>query len=142
MTTRRGDRGSAAVEMAVLMPLFVVLFSAAIALGRTAGAIGAVEMAAYDGARSASLARDAVAAGAAARQAVISSLAGQGYACRGGPEVSVDTDGFAAPVGTPASVTVRVDCRVSYVDLSVLRLGDRVVSAVFVSPLDRYRGRG
>jgi hypothetical protein len=128
--------------MAVLMPLFLLLFSAAIALGRTAGAIGAVEMAAYDGARTASLARDGGAAGVAAREAVASSLAAQGYACRGGPMVTVDTEGYAEPVGTPASVAVRVDCRVSYADLGVLRLGDRVVSAGFVSPLDRYRGRG
>lgn len=135
------DRGSAAVEMAVLMPLFVVLFAAAVALGRTAGAIGAVEMAAYDGARTASLARQPDAAREAAVRAVGDSLTDQGYACRGGPEVTVDTGGFDEPVGSPATVTVRVTCRVSYADLEVLELGERVVAAVFVSPLDQYRSR-
>lgn len=141
MTAGAGERGSAAVEMAVLMPLFVLLFSVAIALGRTAGAIGAVEMAAYHGARAASLARDAVAAEQAATRAATGSLAQRGYACRNGPVVRVDTEGFTVPVGTPATVTVRVACQVSYADLGGLELGERVVSAGFVSPLDRYRGR-
>lgn len=139
---RRRDRGSAAIETAVLMPLFVALICVALALGRTAGALAAVEMAAYAGARTASLARQAADAEAAATAAVTRSLAEHGYACRDGPQVTVDTAGFAEPVGTPASVTVRVACRVSYADLGPLELGDRIVSAEFVSPLDLYRGRG
>jgi len=136
----RPDRGSAAVEMAVLMPLFVVLFTGAIVIGRTGSAISAVEMAAYDGARTASLARDATSARTSATGAVAESLSRLGLSCRGGPDVVVDTAGFGEPVGTPASVTVRVTCQVSFSDIGS-GLPGRVVSASFVSPLDQYRVR-
>lgn len=142
MTGVGRSRGSAAVEIAVLMPLFVALFTAAVVLGRTAGAISAVEMAAYDAARTASLARDAGTAHSQATATVTASLAGQGFSCVGGPAVDVDTSGFARPVGTPASVTVQVTCRVSYGDVDLLGVpADRAVSASFVSPLDQYRIR-
>jgi Flp pilus assembly protein TadG len=137
---RRCDRGSAAVEMAVLMPVFVALFTAVIVIGRTSSAVSAVEMAAYEGARTASLARDADSARIAAAGAVTESLSRQGNTCRGGPEIEVDTTGFGRPVGTPASVAVRVTCQVSFGDLGGALPG-RVVSASFVSPLDQFRVR-
>lgn len=137
-----GGRGSAAIEMAVLMPMFVALFTAAVVLGRTGNAISAVEMAAYDGARTASLARDAGTARAEAVTTVADSLSSQGFACVGEPTVEVDTAGFSQPVGAPASVTVRVTCRVTYTDIDLLGVpGDREMSASFVSPLDQYRIR-
>lgn len=134
-------RGSAAIEMAVLMPMFVALFSAAIVLGRTANAISAVEMAAYDAARTASIARDAETAALQAATTVESSMAGQGFSCAGAPEVVVDTSGFAAEVGTPASVTVTVTCQVTFGDIDLIGLPDQEVSSSFVSPLDQYRTR-
>jgi Flp pilus assembly protein TadG len=135
-------RGSAAIEVAILMPMFLALFTGGVVLGRTGTALSAVEMAAYDGARTASLARDAGTAQTLAATAVRSSLDNQGYSCVGGPEIEVDTSGFAEPVGTPASVTVTVTCQVSYTDIDLLGLTtDRPLSADFVSPLDQYRTR-
>jgi Flp pilus assembly protein TadG len=137
-----GQRGSAALEMAVVMPLFVALFTTAVVLGRTGNAISAVEMAAYDGARTASLARDAATARAQAVATVNRSLAGQGFSCVGEPEVEVDVSQFSLPLGTPASVTVTVTCRVTYADIDLLGVpADREITASFVSPLDQYRIR-
>ncbi|HEY8473556.1 MAG TPA: TadE/TadG family type IV pilus assembly protein [Natronosporangium sp.] len=137
----RGTNGSAAIEMAVLMPMFVALFTAAILLGRVSNATSAVEMAAYDGARTASLARDAATAEFQAITTVGESLAEQGLACVGGPTVTVDTSGFSQPVGTPASVTVSVTCLVTIGDIDLIGVPDQPVSASFVSPLDQYRSR-
>jgi Flp pilus assembly protein TadG len=138
---RQRTRGSAAIEMAVLMPVFVALFTAAVVLGRTANAISAVEMAAYDAARTASIARDAGTAASQATTTVEESLAGQGFSCASEPEVVIDTSGFAAEVGTPASVTVTVTCRVSFGDIDLIGVPDQEVSSTFVSPLDQYRTR-
>lgn len=143
MTAVRRERGSAALEMAVIMPLFVVLFTTAVVLGRVSHALSAVEMAAYDGARTASLARDGVTARDRAADTVGEHLSDEGYSCVDGPAVSVDTTGFAAEVGTPASVTVTVTCRVTYADIDLLGVpADREITASFVSPLDQYRVRG
>jgi Flp pilus assembly protein TadG len=134
-------RGSAAIEMAVLMPMFVALFTSAIVLGRTANAISAVEMAAYDAARTASIARDAATASSQATATVEQSLADQGFSCAGPPEVVVDTSGFAERVGVPASVSVTVTCQVTFGDIDLIGLPDQEVSRSFVSPLDQYRTR-
>lgn len=136
-----GGRGSAAIEMAVLMPMFVALFTAAMLLGRVGNAISAVEMAAYDAARTASIARDAATAQTQALTTVDESLAQQGFSCVGGPDVVVDASGFSQPVGTPASVTVSVTCMVTVGDIDLIGVPDREVSASFVSPLDQYRTR-
>lgn len=142
MRSRGGNtNGSAAIEMAVLMPMFVALFTAAILAGRVGNAMSAVEMAAYDAARTASLARDAGTAQTQALATVDASLAGQGFTCVGGPTVEVDTAGFSQPVGTPASVTVSVTCLVTVGDIDLIGVPDQPVSASFVSPLDQYRTR-
>lgn len=135
------SRGSAAIEMAVLMPMFVAVFTAAILAGRMSNAASAVEMAAYDAARTASLARDAATAEIEALTTVEDSLAGQSLSCVGGPTVVVDTAGFGRPVGTPASVTVSVTCTVTVGDIDLIGVPDQDVSASFVSPLDQYRTR-
>lgn len=139
-----GARGSAAIEMAVLMPMFLALFTAGVVLGRTGTAISAVEMAAYDGARTASLARTADAAAGQAEAAVARSLASQGLSCVGGPDVELPdvAAAFSQPVGTPASVTVRVTCWVTYGDVDLVGVpADRPLTASFTSPLDQYRVR-
>jgi D-arabinose 1-dehydrogenase-like Zn-dependent alcohol dehydrogenase len=128
--------------MAVLMPMFLALFTAGVVLGRTGTAISAVEMAAYDGARTASLARSAASAHSLATATVADSLASQGLSCVGGPAVELDAAGFSQPVGTPASVTVRVTCWVTYGDVDLVGVpADRPITASFTSPLDQYRVR-
>ena len=138
----RRDRGSAAIEVAILMPLFLAFFTTAVVLGRTANAISAVEAAAYDAARTASIARDAGTAQTRASATVWESLSDHGVACVDGPIVEVNTSGFGTPVGNPASVSVTVTCRVTFVDIDLVGVpADQAISASFVSPIDQYRTR-
>lgn len=142
---RLADHGSVSIETAIALPLLLTLLALAMVVGRTANAVSAVEMAAYDGARTASLARDHDTAQAQATASAEQSLREQGYTCVGGPQVSISgvpDDPWATPIGTPASVFVQVRCRVSYVDVAVPGLPtDRTITRYFVSPLDQYRTR-
>ena len=84
MTTwahRRDERGSAAIEAVVGLPAFVLFVGLIIFGGRTATTHSAVESAAADAARSASIARTAAAAKSDAKTAAESSLANQDIHC-------------------------------------------------------------
>ncbi|WP_018587054.1 TadE/TadG family type IV pilus assembly protein [Salinispora arenicola] len=150
------DRGSVSVEVAILAPAFIALLVLAGVAGRTAVAAEAVEAAAHDAARAASISRDAGTAGQRARDAAVRQLDWRGLSCTGTPTVDLSgavngqatsfAAAFRSSVGQQASVTVRLTCTV---DLSDLRLealpgmpSSRRVSASFTSPLDRYRSRG
>ncbi len=136
----RGERGSAAIELVLLIPALMVLVLFAVAGGRVAIAHGSVEQAAADAARAASIARTAGEAQASAAEAARATLANQGLSCTS-LTVTLDTSGFATPVGTPASVAATVSCTVRISDLAVPGLPDPVVRATVTSPLDVYRGR-
>lgn len=134
------DRGSVSVEVAVLMPAFLFLVALAAVTGRTAIAQNALDQAAHDAARAASISRTAAAAGAAGESAALDALRRQGLGCA--PQVTVDTSGFATPVGAPAVVRVTVGCAVSFADLALPGVpGSRALGAEFTSPIDRYRSR-
>lgn len=142
MTGRGRSRGSAAIEMAILMPVFVALFTTVVVIGRTANATSAVEAAAYNAARTASLARDYATATEQAQTAVQTTLADYGVGCQNLTVVIQDAAEFAKQVGTLASVTATVTCQVTYADVDLLGVPDNLtVSASFVSPLDQYRSR-
>lgn len=132
--------GSASVEAAVLTVVFGLLIAFAIAGGRLVTAEAATDHAARAAARAASLQRDPDAALALARTAADSSLAEQHLRC-GRLDVAVDTGSFAAPLGTPASVTATVRCAVDWSDLGLPAAGGPVVESVAVSALDRWRER-
>lgn len=143
MTVRgsRKQRGSAAVEVAVAAPLLMLIVLVVVAGGRLELARGAVQQAAADAARSASIARTASEATSTATSAAGATLANQGLRCQPG-RVTVDTAGFATAVGTPAQVAATVSCTVPLADLGLPGLpGSRVVSATVTSPLDTHRGR-
>ncbi len=109
--------------------------------GRTATAHQALESAAADAARSASLERSATEAEAAAEQAARSSLSNQDIDCLA-VNVDVDTDGFSTRVGHDSSVDVIVTCRLDLSDLSIPGVpGSRVLSASTSSPIDTWRER-
>lgn len=128
------------VEVAVLTPAFLMLLALAAVTGRTAIAQNALDIAAHDAARAASISRSAGAARTAGESAALDALRAQGLACT--PRVSVDTSGFGTPVGTPAAVTATVNCSVTFADLALPGVpGSRALSASFTSPLDRYRSR-
>jgi Flp pilus assembly protein TadG len=137
----RDERGSATVEAVVGVPAFVLFVGLIIFGGRTAMANEALQSAAADAARSASIARTASEAQEDAEIAAQASLVNQDVNCRS-VTVSVDTSDFAKPVGVPGSVAVSVACRLDLSDLSVPGIpGNRVIRATMSSPLDTWRQR-
>jgi hypothetical protein len=56
-------------------------------------------------------------------------------------QVTLDTTGFAAPVGTPASVGATVTCQVDIAGLLPGLPGSMSITATVRSPLDTYRER-
>jgi Flp pilus assembly protein TadG len=141
-TTAQSDqRGSVAVETAILLPVFLLLIALATVVGRLAIATNAVTLAAHDAARAASMSRDEDTAHERAIEVARTTLADQGLPCQR-LVVSPDTSQFARSVGTPASVEVTVVCDIALRDIAVAGLpGNRQVSATFVSPVDTWRGR-
>lgn len=135
-----GEGGSASLELAILAPVLLVLLALVVMGGRFAMASTAISGVAGAAARDASLARDPAGARAAAVSTALATLADQGVHCAGIPAVRVDTSGFAASPGTPASVSVEVSCVVVVNGLSVPGLpSTRTVDDRAVSPLDPYR---
>jgi len=137
----RRDAGSSALEITVLAPVLLFIFAMAITAMRIEVADQAIESAAHDAARAASISRTEDQANTDARNTANASLNGDGIECRT-LTVRVDTAGFGAPVGTPASVTVTVTCIVELSDVSMPGLpGTKTLTATFVSSIDSYRGR-
>jgi Flp pilus assembly protein TadG len=138
--SRHDERGSAAIEVVLLVPALMLLLMFAVAGGRVSIARGSVEQAAADAARAASLARTASDAQTTALEAARATLANQGLTCTS-MSVTLDTTGFATPVGAPGNVAATVSCAVRLTDLAIPGLSDRVVTATLTSPLDVYRAR-
>jgi Flp pilus assembly protein TadG len=137
---RPADSGSAALETVILAPPMLAFIAFAVIGMRIEVAAGAIEAAAHDAARSASISRNAVEAQANAGATANASLSNQGLSCE--PEVVVNTSQFALEVGTPATVTVQVTCTVTFADIAAPGMpGSRTVQATFVSPIDWYRAR-
>lgn len=136
-----GERGSVTLELAVLAPVLLMFLGLIVAAGRIQLAGGSVEAAAADAARQASIARTPAAAQAAALASARATLAAEGLTCS--PLlVSVDTTGFAAPLGKPAAVSAHVTCTVPLADLLVPGMpGSHRLSATGTSALDPFRGR-
>jgi len=130
------------VEAALLAPGLLLLIGLIILGGRISVAGGSVEDAAAAAARQASLARTGEQARRAALDTAEVSLAADHLQCSR-TTVTVDTAGFAVPVGHPAQVRVEVACQVRLSDLGMPGLlpGSRRLEAVALSPLDPYRAR-
>ena len=130
------NRGSAALELALLAPAVLLVIDLAVAGGRLTEGQSRVDDAAYAGARAASQAPDATTAAATATRIVATTLGGGGASCVG-YQVSVDTASFH-PGGT---VAVDVTCDASLRDLSFLPLpGTHAVHGRGVSSVDLYGG--
>lgn len=135
---RRDERGSVAVETAVVAPALVALLLLVVFAGRVAQAEGEVRRAASEAARAASLRQHAGDAEAEAQAVAAANLAASGVTCRTF-ETVVDTTDFA-PGG---SVAVTVRCVASMRDVSLLGVpGSRTFVAQSVEVVDRYRGEG
>lgn len=138
---RRDERGSAAIEAAIGVPAFALFVGLVIFGGRTATTHQALQSAAADAARSASLARNADVARANAREAATSSINNQKIGCSA-IDVAVDTSDFDKQPGVPGSVNVTVSCRLDLSDLAVPGVpGSRVMRATMSSPIDTWRER-
>jgi Flp pilus assembly protein TadG len=136
-----GQHGSVSVEVAILLPVFLLLIALATVVGRLTVAANAVTIAAHDAARAASISRDHDTAHEQAVRVASTTLADQGLRCED-LTVTPDTSQFSRPVGTPATVEVTVVCDVAMRDIAFAGLpGSRQVSASFTSPIDTWRGR-
>ena len=137
----RGERGSAAIEAAIGVPAFALFVGLIVFGGRTANAHEALQSAAADAARSASIARDAQTATTDARAAATASVSNQHIRCAQ-VEVAVDTSDFNKAPGVPGSVAVTVTCRLNLSDLAVPGVpGSKVFSSTMSSPIDTWRER-
>lgn len=135
------DRGSFAVETAILAPVLIMVLGLMVALGRVIDAEGAVDIAARAAARAASLERDPGSAQSQAQSAAAQSLSGDGITCRSSG-VSVDTGGYATAVGQDAEVTAEVTCTADLSDIALPGLpGAKELHSSWTSPLDTYRAR-
>jgi Flp pilus assembly protein TadG len=139
---RDGDAGNAALELVILAPIVLLLISFVVAAGRISVAQGAVQAAARDAARQASISRTPAAAQAAGQLSAEAELGQEGLDCAPAAAVSVDVAGFDTPVGQPATVTATVTCTVPLSDLLLPGTpGSKHLTAAFTSPLDPFRGR-
>ncbi|MEU7850981.1 TadE/TadG family type IV pilus assembly protein [Micromonospora parva] len=153
--TRAAERGSVSIEVAVLAPAFIALMVLAGVVGRSAVAAEALDAAAHDAARAASISRNSATARTAALEAARKQLDWHGLACANdlqptftgsvaGKDSGFD-DAFSSSVGTDATVTVTISCRVSFRDITLDILpgmpSERLITGQFTSPLDRYRSR-
>lgn len=136
---RMGERGSAALEMAVVAPALLGIIALMIFGGRYALATQTVNAAAAAAARAASIERTAGTAKSSAAATAAATLSNQDLRCVS-TQVDVDTSGFATEVGQAAMVEVSVTCAVSMAGL-VGMPGSLTLSATASSPLDIYRER-
>jgi Flp pilus assembly protein TadG len=138
---QRDQRGSATVEITMLVPALLLTLGLVVAGGRVWFARTTVNEAAHSAARAASLARSAGEAGTAGRSAGAQSLTTGGLRCAS-TTVRVNTAAFGVPVGTPATVTATVGCRVAFADLLLPGLPGAIdLDATGASALDTYRSR-
>lgn len=137
---RRGDRGSAAVEAAVIAPAFIALLLLVVFAGRVVNAGNEVESAAAAAARAASQMASPAAATAEAEQVANASLSDAGVTCQSSSNrVQVDTQQLV-PGG---SVTVTVRCTTRLGDMALIELpGHQTFEASATEVVDIYRGGG
>ncbi|MFG1971549.1 TadE/TadG family type IV pilus assembly protein [Nonomuraea fuscirosea] len=134
------ERGSIALEMAIIAPALIALLLMVIGLGRITLAHSALDAAARDAARQASIARDPAEARSTATSSARAALAREALSCT--PSVTVDTAGLSAPLGRPATVVAHVSCRLQLADLALPGIpGSKTITSSFTSPVDPYRAR-
>lgn len=129
------ERGSVAVEVAVIAPALLFLMLLVVYAGKVSEADGNVERAASDAARAASLRQHPSDATTDAQESAAANLTAAGVPCLT-LTTSVDTDDFV-PGGT---VTVTVRCEAAMADVTLLGVpGRRTFTATAVEVIDTYR---
>ncbi|MEY9969287.1 Flp pilus assembly protein TadG [Streptacidiphilus sp. MAP12-16] len=131
------DRGSAATETALIMPLLIMLLLLSIGSGRLVSARQDVDQAAHAAARAASLARSPGEAVRAAQQAAATALASAGLACS-----HLDANISTADYHPGGQVGVSLACTASLSGLTGVPMpGHHTVQATSTSVIDTYRGQ-
>lgn len=140
---RRDERGAASIE-AVLVAIALGLFIALVILGgRVEMAKQAVQSAAYDAARSASISRTSGEANSSGQSTAMASLSQQGIHCTRS-NVTIDTSAFNTALGTTGSaalIRATVTCTIDVSGLGLPGINQRTITETMTSPLDAYRGR-
>jgi Flp pilus assembly protein TadG len=135
----RNDRGSESVELAILLPVGILILAMLVIGARIALAGDRISGVAGIAARDASLARSPTAAQQIATASATNALTDRNLHCAD-IQVSVDTSGFTSAPGGPAAVTVTVACTVDLSDIGVAGLpGSRTLRDSSTSPLDPAR---
>lgn len=136
MTGRRDERGSLALEMAMIAPALLLIIGLIYAYGRVGQVNGTLESGTRDAARSATMARNYTDAYDRAKQVVRDALAGAPQRCR--TSLDVELHGDFLP-GEP--VTVTASCTYDISDLGLPGApGSLTAHSSFTSMLDPYRG--
>lgn len=137
---RTAERGSAALEALIIVPVCLAAVAVVVMAGRLAVAQQVTETAAADAARAGSIARSAVTAQADARTAAERSLTDQDLNCT---QLTVDIDAsqIGNAVGQRGAVTATITCHATLSDLASLGIlpGSVPVTASMTSPIDRFR---
>lgn len=132
------DRGSAAVEAAIIAPAVIALLLLVVLAGRVVHAAGEVQSAASAAARAGSQQRTEAAAVEVAEQTVNDNLVDAGVACTPLAHVQVDAD-----VRPGEQVQVTVECTVQLGDMALLSVpGTRTFEATATEVVDTFRGGG
>lgn len=138
----KDDRGALSLEAIILTPALILVLLLVLAFGRISSAGNAVDTAARNAARAASLERTGAAASSSGEQMARDVLSRQGLNCTS-TSVAVSTDGFSLPLGEPASTTATVRCTVRLSDIGLPGLpGAKTMTSSFTSSIDSHRQRG
>jgi Flp pilus assembly protein TadG len=135
------DDGALSLEAMILFPLLIMVLLLIVAFGRIQASGNAVDTAARNAARAASLERDAQAARTAGTEDARAGLSDQGLSCTA-VSVDITTGGFSAALGTPATTTATVRCTVRLSDIGLPGLpGSKTLTSSFTSSIDSFRQR-
>lgn len=134
-------RGSVSVEVALLIPVFILVAAMFTASWRVWWAKAQVQAAAQAGARAASTRLDVKGASAVVDQVVSADLATVGLHCADISRVD-DLAAVALPVGVPGTVSVSISCKVALGDLLLPGLpGSITVQGQGREAIDVFRRR-
>ncbi|WP_328373182.1 pilus assembly protein (plasmid) [Streptomyces sp. NBC_00445] len=135
------DDGALSLEAMILAPVLIMVLLLIIAFGRVQASGNAVDIAARNAARAASLERSEATARRAGTADARAGLRSQGLSCTA-VSVEITTDAFSAPLGTPAATTATVRCTVPLSDIGLPGLpGSKTLTSSFTSSIDSYRQR-
>ena len=139
---RRDDRGSESVELAILLPIGILVLAFIVIGARIALASDRISGVAGIAARDASIARSYDSAQRIAESSAKQALATDDLHCTN-INVQVDASGFNAAPGTNAAIHVDVTCTVDLSTIGVTGMpGSKTLHDSATSPLDPARDIG